>query len=59
MTTTHEPAKIFKTEAQEREFWEQSDSADHVDWSNAARVRLPNLRPAATILLRVHSDIKS
>ena len=38
----------FKTEAEERLFWESNDSSAHVDWSKAQRVRLPNLKPSTT-----------
>ena len=38
----------FRSEAEERRFWESHDSADHVDWSKAERVRLPNLKPSTT-----------
>lgn len=38
----------FKSEAEERRFWEKHDSADYVDWSKAERVRLPNLKPSTT-----------
>ncbi len=41
-----EPIPTFESEAEERRFWESHDSADHVDWSRAERVRLPNLRPS-------------
>jgi predicted DNA binding CopG/RHH family protein len=46
----------FKTEAQERAFWETSgrDSTAHLDWSAAQRVTLPNLKPSTkTISLRL------
>lgn len=44
----------FATEADERAFWAEHDSADFVDWSQAERVRLPNLKPStATISLRL------
>src|ERR1700724_1744039 len=36
----------FKTEAQERKFWETHDSTDYIDWSKAERVRFPNLKPS-------------
>ena len=36
----------FKSEAQERKFWEAHDSAEIIDWSKAKRVRLPNLKPS-------------
>jgi predicted DNA binding CopG/RHH family protein len=44
----------FKTEAEERAFWESHDSSDYVDWSKARRARLPNLKPTTkTISLRL------
>jgi predicted DNA binding CopG/RHH family protein len=38
----------FRSEAEERRFWETHDSTDHIDWSKAERVRLPNLKPSTT-----------
>ena len=38
----------FADEAEERAFWETHDSGDHVDWSKAERVRMPNLKPSST-----------
>jgi predicted DNA binding CopG/RHH family protein len=44
----------FKSEEQERKFWEARDSADLIDWSNAKRGRLPNLKPSTqSISLRL------
>jgi predicted DNA binding CopG/RHH family protein len=44
----------FKSEADERKFWETHDSANLVDWSKAERVRLPNLKPSTqSISLRL------
>jgi predicted DNA binding CopG/RHH family protein len=44
----------IKTEAQERAYWEAHDSTDHVDWTKAKKVTLPNLRPSTkTISLRL------
>jgi predicted DNA binding CopG/RHH family protein len=44
----------FKSEEQERKFWEARDSAQLVDWSTAKRVRLPNLKPSTqSISLRL------
>jgi predicted DNA binding CopG/RHH family protein len=44
----------FKTEAQERAYWEANDSTEHVDWTKAQKVKLPNLRPTTkTISLRL------
>jgi predicted DNA binding CopG/RHH family protein len=42
------PIPHFKTEAEEREFWETHDSTDYVDWSKAERVILPNLKLSTT-----------
>ena len=42
------PIPLFKTEAEERKFWETHDSTDYVDWSRAQRVRFPNLKPSST-----------
>ena len=44
----------FKTEAEEREFWESHDSGDYVDWKKAKLTALPNLKPSTkTISLRL------
>lgn len=44
----------FKTEDEEREFWASHDSADYFDWSQAKRVRFPNLKPSTqTISIRL------
>lgn len=34
----------FKTEAEERKFWQTHDSTEYVDWSKAKRISFPNLR---------------
>jgi predicted DNA binding CopG/RHH family protein len=45
---------VFKSEAEEREFWAKSDSADYVDWSKARKTIFPNLKPSLkTISLRL------
>ena len=38
------PIPEFKSEAEEREFWETHDSTDYLDWSKAESVRFPNLK---------------
>ena len=44
----------FKTEAEERAFWENHDSSDYVDWKQAESVSMPNLKPSTkTISLRL------
>ena len=49
---------VFKTEADERKFWETHDSTDYIDWSKAERVRFPNLKPSTTaISIRLPSGL--
>jgi predicted DNA binding CopG/RHH family protein len=40
----------FKTEAEERKFWETHDSTDYIGWSKAERARFPNLKPSTTAI---------
>lgn len=48
------PVPDFVSEAEERTFWENHNSADYVDWSKAQRAVLPNLKPTTnTISLRL------
>ncbi|MEA2951699.1 MAG: hypothetical protein QOF19_1719 [Alphaproteobacteria bacterium] len=52
------PIPRFKTEAEERAFWESHDTADYFDLSKAQRVRLPNLKLSTTaISLRLPQDL--
>ncbi|MCJ1902154.1 BrnA antitoxin family protein [Paracoccus versutus] len=48
MAKKHKPIPDFETEAEERTFWESHDSAEHLDWSEAERVTMPNLKPTST-----------
>ena len=44
----------FASEEEEQAFWEEHDSTEYVDWSQARRAVLPNLRPSTrTISLRL------
>jgi predicted DNA binding CopG/RHH family protein len=44
----------FKTERDERAYWQRQDSSTVLDWSAARRVTLANLKPStATISLRL------
>lgn len=44
----------FKTESDERDFWDKHDSSDYVDWKQAQLVSMPNLKPSTkTISLRL------
>jgi len=48
----------FKTEEEEREFWDSHDSIDYVDWSKAQAVTLARLKPStATISLRLPESL--
>ena len=40
----------FKSEAEERAFWEKHDSTDYVDWRKAKKAVLPNLKPSTTTI---------
>ena len=56
MSKPTKPAPRFKTEAQERAFWEAkgTDSTQYLDWAKAQRVVMPNLKPSTkTISLRL------
>ncbi len=44
----------FRSEDEERAFWESHSSADYVDWGKAKSVTFPNLQPSTkTISLRL------
>jgi predicted DNA binding CopG/RHH family protein len=52
------PVPNFRSEAEERKFWESHDTTDYVDWSKAQRVRFPNLKLSTTaISLRLPQDL--
>ena len=36
----------FKTEVDERKFWQQNDSSEYIDWAVAEEVVLPRLKPS-------------
>lgn len=40
----------FKTEAEERAFWEIHDSSEYLDWSKAVPGVFPNLKPSTTTI---------
>ena len=44
----------FQSEDRERKFWADKDSTGYIDWSQAKRRKLPELRPSLrTISLRL------
>jgi predicted DNA binding CopG/RHH family protein len=54
MAKPPKPIPKFRSEAQERKFWETHDSTTYLDWSKAAPVRFPNLKPSTkSISLRL------
>lgn len=54
MSKQLKPVPTFANEAEERAFWEKHDSSDYVDWTQAKRAALPNLKPTTkTISLRL------
>jgi predicted DNA binding CopG/RHH family protein len=50
MSRKLKPISKFRTEAEERKFWETHDSTDYIDWSKARRVRFPNLKLSTTAI---------
>lgn len=36
----------FKSEDEERDFWEKADSSEYFDWSKRDKVIFPNLKPS-------------
>jgi len=53
-TSQPKPIPHFKTEAEERTFWETHDSTAYLDWSRADKAVLPNLKPTTqSISLRL------
>ena len=58
MSKRRKPIPHFKSEAEERAFWESHDSADYVDWRPAKRAVLPNLKPSTqSISIRLLVDL--
>ena len=44
----------FKTETEERKFWQKHDSSEYIDWTDAEEVVLPKLKPSTkTISVRL------
>lgn len=52
--TALKPIPKFASEKAERAYWEAHNSTEHLDWSTARKVALPNLKPTTkTISLRL------
>jgi predicted DNA binding CopG/RHH family protein len=44
----------FRSEEEEFEFWSKAETTDYLDWRNAKRAKLPNLKPTLrTISVRL------
>ena len=44
----------FRNEDEEREFWASHDSTDYINWSEAKKIIMPNLKPSLkTISIRL------
>jgi predicted DNA binding CopG/RHH family protein len=44
----------FKNEAEEQAFWARRESVTYIDWRNAKKIRMPDLKPTLrTISLRL------
>ena len=48
MSRKPEAVPAFASEAEERAYWESTDSAEHLDWSKARRATFPRLKPTTT-----------
>ena len=58
MAKALKPIPKFRSEAQERKFWETHDSTGYLDWSKATNARFPNLKPSTkSISLRLPIDL--
>ena len=58
MPSARKPVPKFKSEAEERAFWEEHDTADYLDWSQAEVVQFPNLKlSTSTISLRLPAQL--
>ena len=54
MSKKLKPIPKFKSEAEERKFWETHDTTEYFDWSKAVRASFPNLKPSTrSISLRL------
>ena len=48
------PIPKFASEDEERQFWEEHDSSEYLDWGQAQQVVMPRLKPTTkTISLRL------
>ena len=50
MTSELKPVPNFASEQEERTYWESHNSTQHIDWSTAEKVMLPNLKLSSTAI---------
>ena len=50
MTSELKPVPNFASEHEERTYWETHDSTQHIDWSKAEKMMLPNLKLSSTAI---------
>lgn len=44
----------FRSESEERIFWQKNDTSDFIDWKKAEKISFPNLKPSVrSISLRL------
>lgn len=48
----------FNNEAKERQFWENNDSVDYIDWKGAKKISFKKLKPSTrTISIRLPESL--
>ena len=58
MPSARKAVPEFRSEAEERAFWEEHDTADYLDWSRAEVVLFTNLKlSTSTISLRLPAQL--
>ena len=56
--TIIKPIPTFTSEEEEREFWSDHDATDFIDFSEARRALMPNLRPTLkTVSIRLPESL--
>jgi len=58
MKTDKKELPEFKNEMEERNFWEEHDSTDYLDWGESQAARFPKLKPTTkSISIRLPQDL--
>lgn len=57
-TSSLKTTPSFKTEEEERLFWETHDSTEYIDWKKSRKVAFPELKPSTqSISIRLPSSL--